>query len=67
MNNQKFTVEVTRKEFLELPMKIRRRTLRNQATRCTMLACINSLALALTGHKHKWTPGQRKMYEDAVS
>lgn len=36
---QKFTIEVTRKEFLTLPMSIRRKALKKQADRFSEVTC----------------------------
>lgn len=31
-----------------------------------LLSCLDQLAVALAGHDHQWTPGQREAYESCV-
>jgi hypothetical protein len=39
---------------------------RNRKCRDTLQEALDSLALALVAHKHKWTNQQRKGYEQAT-
>lgn len=62
----KFAIEVTRAEFLKLPMPMRRRTLRKHADVLLLRRALDALALALTLHAHTWTAKERSLYEQAT-
>lgn len=62
----KFAIEVTRKEFLKLPMVMRRRVLGKHADVILLKHTIDLLAVALAGHGHQWTIEERSSYEEAM-
>jgi hypothetical protein len=60
-----FTITVTCKEFLTLPLSIRRKALKAQAGVFLIRKALDTLALALTKHNHVWTDHERALYEQA--
>jgi len=88
---QQFLIEVTRAEFLKIPMPLRRKTLKKHSAQMLLLKqwekkwmaavetansistksiiareALDALALALTAHKHKFSPDERMLYECAT-